>query len=102
MNSTSSTSPPASTFDLQEGSLLTVAQALKLLPISKTLLYDLVKGGDIASVKIASAGSRSGRLLILRSSLEDFVRRQITASAAPRPAARLDLDSIVSRHRRAS
>ncbi|MCK6480238.1 MAG: helix-turn-helix domain-containing protein [Planctomycetes bacterium] len=89
-------------FTLEEGALLTVPQALALLPVGKSLLYDLAAKGRIQTVRIGSCGSRGGRILVVRASLEALVREQLEAAAAPRKAPRLDLDGIVARHRGAA
>ncbi len=67
---------------LEPGDLITVAQALKLVPISKSLMYALLEAGEIEHVPVSSVGSRKGRKLIHRASLEAYVeahtvRRQV-------------------------
>ena len=48
---------------LREGDLLTAAQALELLPVGKSLLYQLADEGQIEAIRVAGAGSRRGRIL---------------------------------------
>ncbi len=74
-------------WSLQPGDLITVAQALQLLPVGKSLLYDLIGDGSIPHIRVSSIGSRRGRILILRRGLEEFVDR-LRARTGPLPPGR--------------
>ena len=50
-----------------EGLLLTIPEALQLLRLGRTSLYKLLKGGEIAAVKIGT------RTFIVKQSLVTFV-----------------------------
>ncbi len=77
---------------LEAGDLVTVAQALELVPISKSLMYALLEAGEIEHVAISSVGSSKGRKLILRASLEAYV----DAHTVRRKVARLvSIDQVI-------
>ena len=85
---------------LQPGDFLSVEQALQLLPVGRTLLYALLGDRAIPSIRVASVGSRRGRLLVLRRGLEAFVA-SLLAPPVARPGARrggrVDVDALRSR-----
>ncbi len=83
---------------LQPGDLVTVQQAVSLLPVGRTMLYELVAEGQISSLRVKSVGSRRGRILIFRSSLEDYVRRHETTLRRPSPS--ISVDELRDRIRR--
>ncbi|MHC4138073.1 MAG: helix-turn-helix domain-containing protein [Planctomycetota bacterium] len=86
------------TAPVMEGDLLTVPQAQKLLPVSRSAIYALIKAGRIPHYRISAAGSRRGRILIDRRDLEAFVAKaRQTATRAP---VRVDVDAIRDRVRR--
>ena len=61
-------------------------------------LYDLVSAGTIPSIRVASAGSRRGRILIIATGLMEFIDRLRTGTLpAARP--RMDVDAIIDRTR---
>ena len=78
---------------LAPGDLLTVPQATQIVPVAKSMLYRLIDEGQLRSVRIQSAGSKRGRILIFRSALEDYVRRQ-EAKAPARPTASVNVDEL--------
>ena len=78
---------------LAPGDLLTVQQALQILPVAKSMIYRLIEEGQIRSIRAKSVGSRRGRILIFRSALEDYVRRQ-EAKAPARPTASVNVDEL--------
>jgi hypothetical protein len=80
---------------LEKGDLLTIQQALDILPVGRTLLYQLVEEGQIRSIRCRSVGSRRGRILIFRDSLEDYIRDQ--AAPAPRAGAKVSVDDLLGR-----
>ena len=84
---------------LREGDLLTAPQALKLLPIGKSLLYQLAEEGQIEAIRVASVGSRKGRVLIVRASLEEHVAR-LRGDAPKRQPVKIDVDQMLARVRR--
>ena len=51
---------------LREGDLLTVAEALRILPIGKSKLYALLDEGEIEHIRVPSTGGRRARLFIPR------------------------------------
>jgi len=80
---------------LREGDLLTVQQALEILPVGRTLLYQLVEEGQIRSIRCKSVGSRRGRILILLNSLEEYIRGQ--QAPVPRVGAKVSVDDLLGR-----
>ena len=82
---------------LKVGDLLTVQQSLALLPIGRTLLYELVAEGQISSLRVKSVGSRRGRILIFRSALNDYVRRH--EKTLPRTSPSISVDELRERIR---
>ena len=85
--------------ELEEGDLLTVAQACKLLPVSDSLMRKLAETGEIASIRVKSTGSRRGRILIERASLDEYVAR-LRGKTTPRQPARVDVDAVLHDLRR--
>jgi len=83
--------------ELREGDLLTVPQALRLVPVGKATLYRLIEEGQIPCCRVRAFGSRRGRVLVLRADLEAFVQR--TRQAAPRAPVAPDVDALLSRVR---
>ncbi len=83
---------------LSEGDFLTVAQVLRIVPLSKTTVYALVDSGDLPSYRVSAAGSRRGRVLIAKADLEAFIEgaRQV-ATQAP---VRVDVDGLLQKVRR--
>jgi len=77
--------------------LLTVPEALRLLPVPKSSMYDLLSSGEIEHVRVSSAGSRRGRVLIFRTSLETYVGRLRLRASPPVPP-RVDVDAIIARY----
>ena len=65
------------------GDLLTIRQALAILPLGRSTLYSLVAEGQIPSIRVGCAGSRRGRILIHREDLDAFIEKsQQTARVA--------------------
>ena len=83
--------------NLREGDLLTVQEALRILPIGKTSIYALVDSGQLPSYRVSVAGSRRGRVLIARADLEAFLAGARTG--APRASTRVDVDDLLERVR---
>lgn len=75
------------------GDLLTVPQALRILPVGKSTIYDLIGQGLLPSVRVTSVGSRRGRVLLLRRGIEDYIDR-LRAAPAERPPVRVDVDTL--------
>ncbi len=63
---------------LSPGSLVTIREALEIIPVSRSLLYELVAKGEIPSIRV---GSRRGRILIHRADLEAFIDRSRAGGA---------------------
>jgi excisionase family DNA binding protein len=81
---------------LKEGDLLTVAEALRLLPVGKSTLYALVRQGDLPAIRITTKGSARGRVLLFRDSVDRLVAR-LRSGATPirqAPTIRVDPDSL--------
>ena len=55
------------------GDFLTVAEVLRIVPLSKTTVYALIDSGQLPSYRVSVAGSRRGRVLIARRDLEAFL-----------------------------
>lgn len=65
------------TSDIDNGFLLKVPEAAKLLRISRNLAYDLVARGELPSVRL-------GRIIrVPRRGLEDWISRQAGLPGAP-------------------
>ncbi len=84
---------------LREGDFLTVAQVLRIVPLSKTTVYALIDSGQLPSYRVSVAGSRRGRVLIAQADLETFLAG--TRQAATRAPVRVDVDNLLERVRRA-
>jgi len=85
---------------LRPGDLLSVEQALQLLPVGRTMLYQLLVEKSVPSIRVATVGSRRGRVLVLRAGLEAFVAALQTPSVArpdTRRGARVDVDALRDR-----
>lgn len=85
---------------LRPGDLLTVQEALRLLPVGRATLYRLIAEGTLPAIRVASLGSRRGRVLVVRAGLEAFVASR-RAPPPARPAGgrgfALDVDSLRTR-----
>ncbi|MCK6478613.1 MAG: helix-turn-helix domain-containing protein [Planctomycetaceae bacterium] len=83
---------------LLPGDLLSVAQALELLPVGRATLYRLLAEQAIPSIRVATLGSRRGRVLIVRGGLERFVASLLgppeERRVSPRP---LDVNALRDR-----
>jgi excisionase family DNA binding protein len=82
---------------LREGDLLTIWQALAVVPVGKSTLYRLIDSGQLPHYRVSAAGGGRGRILVARRDLEAFVAtaRQ-TATRAP---VRVDVDAVLARVR---
>ncbi len=85
--------------NLRAGDFLTVAQVLRIVPLSKTTVYALVASGQLPSIRVSVAGSRRGRVLIARADLEAFLAG--ARQAATRTPVRVDVDGLLREVRRA-
>ena len=83
---------------LAEGDLLTVEQVRRLVPLGKSTIYKLVDEGRLPAIRVQTAGSRRGRILIRRADLDAFVEN----SRDTRPCAptTVDVDHLLARVRR--
>ncbi len=84
---------------LREGDLLSVAQALALVPLGRSKLYALLDEGEIEHVRVPSTGGRRGRVFIPRTALEAFVERH-RVGARGRRVAPVDVNVILAKVRR--
>jgi len=82
---------------LAEGDLLTVPQALRLLPVGKSTLYALCDSGQLPHYRVTALGSRRGRVLLARADLEAFVQR--AHHGAARAPVAPDVDDLLRRVR---
>lgn len=60
---------------------MSYAEAQEYCGFGKTLLWELIRDGEIEAAKIGS-GSKRRTVRISRSSLDDYLRRNSTRSAA--------------------
>ena len=85
---------------LLPGDLLSVPQALRLLPVGRATLYRLLAEEAIPSIRVATLGSRRGRVLVVRAGLEAFVASllgpPIARSVGPRSLG-VDVDALRAR-----
>ena len=84
---------------LAPGDLLSIRQALDLVPLGRSKLYALLDAGAIEHVRVASTGGQRGRVFILRAALEEFVERH-RVGARGRRVAPVNADGILARVRR--
>jgi excisionase family DNA binding protein len=82
---------------LREGDLLTVAQVLRLLPVSRSALYQLAAEGVLPSFRVGAPGSGRGRFLFWRADIEAYVER--ARQGARRAPVRPDADAVLARVR---
>ena len=93
-------SPPAARRPvLEEGAHHTGAQALKNQPLGKTTIHDLVNEGALPCIRVGTVGSRRKRILLLRSGLDEYVRRlrMVEWEKDARPTATVDPDAVRGR-----
>ncbi len=81
------------------GDFLTVAEVLRIVPLSKTTVYALVDSGQLPSYGVSVAGSRRRRILIAKADLEAFLAG--ARQSATRASVRVDVDKLLERVRRA-
>jgi hypothetical protein len=79
--------------------LLSIDEVRRALRIGKSLAYRLCTDGTIPSARIASVGSRRGRLVVRRRDLEAYVDRLFGNRPTP---AKLDVGAVLARVRRRS
>ena len=84
---------------MTEGDLLTPREAMRLLNVSKSLIYKLCDEGTLPSVRIASAGSRRGALRIWRRDLDEYIAR-LRGETPRRQPVKVDVDEILAHVRR--
>ena len=84
---------------LREGDVLSVQQALRLMPISKSAFYRLLDNGEVPCVRLGGVGGHRARVLVLRVDLEAFIERRRVA-ATGRRVARVSADELLTRIRR--
>ncbi len=83
---------------LREGDLLTVAQALRLVPVGRSTLYALIESGDLPCYRVTALGARRGRVLVHRGDLEAYLAR--ARHAGTRAPVAPDVDALLERVRR--
>ena len=82
---------------LAPGDLLSVAQALRLVPVGRSTLYRLIEAGDLPHYRVSAAGSRRGRILVARRDLEAFVAA--ARQGATRAPTSVDADAVLKQVR---
>jgi excisionase family DNA binding protein len=82
---------------LAPGDLLSVPQALKLVPVGRATLYRLIEDGQIPCYRVGALGSRRGRVLVARADLEAYLAR--ARQAATRAPVAPDVDALLRRVR---
>lgn len=75
------------------GELLTVSQALAILPVGRSTLYQLIDEGQLPSIRVRTAASRRGRVLVRRADLDAFIEN--SRHTAPLAPTRVDVDSLL-------
>lgn len=75
---------PGSSFD--DSLVFTMEETAKVLKVSRTLVYDLVREGRPGGAVLKSL-KVGGRRLVPRWALEEFLRRQQDEAPAPQAAA---------------
>jgi excisionase family DNA binding protein len=79
---------------LAAGDLLTIAQALAILPVGRSTLYALLESGQLPHFRVRAPTCPRGRILVARADLEAFLAgaRQV----APRAPVRPDPDTVLA------
>ena len=83
---------------LAPGDILSIPQALQLMPIGRTTLYSLCESGALPHYRVQVPGSRRGRVLVARRDLEAFL--ESARHGATHAPTCLDIDAIHARVRR--
>ena len=83
---------------LEPGDLLTIVQVLRLVPVARSTIYQLIASGDLPCHRVSTAESRRGRILIARRDLEAFVAT--TRQTATRTRPRVNVDDLLQKVRR--
>ena len=78
--------------------LVTVGEVARALRVGRSLAHRLCSDGSIPSARIASVGSRRGRVVVKREDLDAYIDGLFSRSKA-KPT-RLDVDQILGRVRR--
>ncbi len=75
------------------------AHALKSQPGGQTPHHDLVNEGALPCIRVGTVGSRRKRILLLRSGLDEYVRRlrMVEWEKDARPTATVDPDAVRGR-----
>lgn len=82
---------------ISPGDLLSVPEALRLVPIGRATFYRLIEEGQIPCYRVGALGSRRGRVLVARVDLAAFLER--TRQAAPRAPVAPDVDQLLRKVR---
>jgi excisionase family DNA binding protein len=61
----------------EDGDLLTIKQARRILPVSQSRMYELVAAGEVPAIRVPSAGGGRGRWLVVRSGLDRYIRARL-------------------------
>lgn len=82
---------------LREGDLLTVPQALAVMPVGRSTLYTLLDSGQLPHYRVKAPGSRRGRVLIAKADLGAFLAG--SRHEARRAPVGVDADAVLARVR---
>ncbi len=82
---------------LKPGDLLTIRQALALVPVGRATLYALLRRGAIPHYRVVAPGRRGGRVLVARGDLVAYLDTA-RVEARLRPVVP-DADAIAARVR---
>ena len=86
---------------LAPGDLLTVPQALKILPVGRSTLYQLIDEGRLPAFRVTTARGGRGRVLVHRRDLEAFLEgARYTAPGAPTRRVSVNADDLLAKIRR--
>ena len=79
------------------GDFLTVAQILKILPVGRSTLYNLVQSGELRCYRVGGTRRRAGRIVVAMADLLAYLEK--SREARPVAPTRLDIDEIHARVR---
>ena len=78
---------------LERGDLLTIAQALQIVPVGRTTLYALCESGELPHYRVGGTHLRRRRILIHRDDLRAYLEK--SRQARPETPKPVDVDQIL-------